>query len=69
VRLIIKYRDSAAVNCTKRAEPIDMPFWVLTGVSPVMHVLDGSAHWRHMANTTEPSMCGLEAAFLSNYLL
>ena len=26
----------------------------------------GGAHWRHLANTTEPSMCGGDAA-LSNY--
>jgi len=26
------------------------------------------AHWRHLANTTEPFMCGSDAAFLSNYL-
>ena len=25
------------------------------------------AHWRNLANTTEPSMCGGDAAFLSNY--
>jgi len=25
------------------------------------------AHWRHMANTTEPSVCDGDAAFLSNY--
>jgi len=33
------------------------------------HILDGSwdAHWRYLANTTEPSMCIGDAAFLSNY--
>jgi len=25
-------------------------------------VLDGGAHWRHVANTFEPSMCGGDAA-------
>jgi len=34
------------------------------------HVLGGSAHWRNLANTIEPSMCGGggggDAAFLSN---
>ena len=30
-------------------------------------VLHGGAHWCHMANTTEPSMCGSDATFLSNY--
>jgi len=29
------------------------------------HIL--GAHCRHLANTIEPSMCGGEAAFLSNY--
>jgi len=24
-------------------------------------------HWRHIANTIEPSICGGDAAFLSNY--
>jgi len=28
--------------------------------------LDGGAHWRHMANTIEPSMCSGDVA-LSNY--
>jgi len=27
------------------------------------------AHWRNLANTTEPSMCGGDEAFLSNYSL
>ena len=31
------------------------------------HVLDGRAHWRHLANTIEPSICSGDAAFLSNY--
>jgi len=31
------------------------------------HVLDGGAHWRHLANATEPSTCGGNAAFLSNH--
>jgi len=36
-------------------------------VGPREHVLDVGAHWRNLANTTEPSMCGGDAAFLSNY--
>jgi len=27
----------------------------------------GSVYWRHLVNTTEPSTCGSDAAFLSNY--
>jgi len=30
-------------------------------------VLDGSAHWRRLANAIEPSMSGGDEAFLSNY--
>ena len=30
-------------------------------------MLHGGAYWRHLANTTEPSMCGGDADFLSNY--
>jgi len=32
------------------------------------HVLDGVAIWRHLANTTEPSMCGDDAGFFVNLL-
>jgi len=33
-----------------------------------MHVLDGGARWRHLANTIiEPFMCGGDAVFLSSY--
>ena len=30
-------------------------------------MLNGNAHWRNLRNTIEPSMCGGDAAFLSNY--
>jgi len=36
-------------------------------VGPRKHVLDGGTHWLNLANTTEPSICGGDAAFLSNY--
>jgi len=36
-------------------------------MGPRKHVLDGGAHWRNRANMIEPSMCGGDAAFLSNY--
>ena len=55
------------MSCAKTAEPIEMSFAMSTRVGPRKHVLDGSAHWRHLANTTEPSMCGGDAASLSNY--
>jgi len=36
--------------------------WDVARVGPRMHVLDG-VHWSHLANITEPSMCGGFAAF------
>jgi len=48
------------------AEPIEMPFCLRTQASTRKHALDGGPHW-HVANTTEPSMCGGDVAFLSNY--
>jgi len=44
------------------AKPIKMPFGIWTHVGPRKHVLRGGAHGRHLANTTEPSMCGGDAA-------
>jgi len=49
------------------AKTTEMPFGVWTLVGPKKHVLDGGAHWHHLANTIEPSMCGGDVAFLSNY--
>jgi len=37
-------------------------------VCPRKHVLDEGVHWRNLVNTTEPSVCGGNAAFLSNYV-
>ena len=54
------------MSCTKAAGPIEMPFGMLTRVGPRNCVRWG-AHWHHLANTIEPSMCGGDAAFLSNY--
>ena len=50
----------------KTAEPIETPFGLWTRVGARNHVLDLSAHWRHLANVIEPTMCGGDAAFLSN---
>jgi len=36
-------------------------------MGPRKHVLDGGVHWRNLANTIGPSMCGGDAASLSNY--
>ena len=68
----------------KTAAPIEMPFGLRTPVGPMNHVLLGGpdpflqpffldfyisgAHWRHVANTTKPSMCGGDAALCQNSL-
>jgi len=39
-----------------------MPFRLRTQVRPRKHVLGGGAYWRHLANTIEPSMYGVDAA-------
>jgi len=51
------------VSCAKMAEPIEILFWVGTGVGQG-NVLGGGAHWRHLLNTIKPSMCGGDAAFV-----
>ena len=62
-RTIVKYRDSAdAVCCPKTAETIEMPIGTLSRVGPGNHLPAGNAHWRHTANTTEPSVYGGDAA-------
>jgi len=53
---VVKYMD------TLTAELIEMLFGIWTWVSPGNHVLDGGEHWRHLVNTTEPSVCGGDAA-------
>jgi len=51
------------------AEPIDLPFGLWTRAGQRKHKFDrirhgcanvprGRAHWRHLANTIEPSVCG-----------
>jgi len=49
------------------AEPIDLLFGLWTRMGPSKDVLHGDAHWRNLTNTTEASVCGGCAAFLSNY--
>ena len=51
-----------ASSCAKTTEPIEVLFGMWTPVGPENHVLNGGAHWRHLANTTEPSVCGGDAA-------
>jgi len=49
------------------AEPIEVPFGIWTQLVHGNIVLYGCAHWRHLANTIETSLCGGDAAFLLNY--
>ena len=46
----------------KTAEPIEIQFEMLSRMGPGNHVLDWSAHCRHLANMIEPSMCSGVAA-------
>jgi len=59
----------SAVSSAETAEPIDLPFGLWTQVSkrkPKFNRIrqlvpvypHGSAHWRYLANTIEPSVCG-----------
>jgi len=50
------------VSCAKTAEPIEMSFGIWTPVGARKHVLGAGAYWRHVANITEPSICGGDAA-------
>jgi len=50
-------RSVTFVSPAKTAEPIEMPFGIWTWVGPRKPVLGEGAHWRDLANTTEPSMC------------
>jgi len=38
------------------------------GLGPRKHVLDVGAHWRNLANTIEPSVCGGDAALCQTTL-
>jgi len=50
------------VSCAKTAEPIETLFGSWTRVGRRKHVLHGRAHWRHLANAFDPSVCGGHAA-------
>jgi len=45
-----------------QAVAIKIQFETLSLVGLRNRVLDVGAHWRHLANTTEPSVCGGDAA-------
>jgi len=55
------------VNCAKTAEPIEMPFLLLTRLNPVNHVLDGDTYGRQLANTIERSTCSSDAGYHRHY--
>ena len=54
------------VNPTKTAEPIETPFWVLDSAGPKGSMFSMRCTWRHLAITTEPSMCAGDAACCQN---
>jgi len=64
--IVKKVEGLSAMSCGKTAKLIEMLFEVWTWMDPRKDVLDGSAHWRHLANAIE-RLCGRGAAFLSNY--
>ena len=61
------FQQQCAMSCAKMAEPIEMPCGIWTWVSPSRHLLGEGAHWRHLANTIEPSVCVGDAACCQNY--
>jgi len=52
----------STVSCAKTDEPIKMWLGMWTRVGLREHVLDVCAHWCHLTNMTEASMCGGDAA-------
>jgi len=60
------------VSCAEAAKPIDLTFGLWTRVGWRKHKFNcirqtapicpqRRTHWRHLANTTEPSVCGRDA--------
>jgi len=47
----VTYRKTSSLE--KTAEPIELPFAIVSGVGARNRVLDGRARWRHLANTIE----------------
>jgi len=46
------------MSCAKTAVPVEMQFRMQSWMGPGNHALDGGAQRRHLANMTEPSICG-----------
>jgi len=59
-----KVQGLSAVSCAKTAEPINA-VWDAKWFGPKEASIRWDAHWRNLANTNEPSICGGDAAFLS----
>jgi len=68
---IVEYGDFA-VSCAETAEMIDLPFGLWTRVGRRKHKFSRirqvaptcphvTAHWRHLENRIEPSVCGGDA--------
>jgi len=66
------------VKCAEMAELIDLLFGLWTWVGQRKHKFNRirqvgpvcppvRAHWRHLANTIELSVCGSDGALMSNY--
>jgi len=64
--LCVCLRDTPAC-LAKWLKQIDMPSVVQTGVNLRNRALDGSAHWRHLANTIE--RCGLVSNCVDHLLI
>jgi len=50
------------VSPAKTAEPIKTVIWDVDLGGPKEPCIKWGAHWRHLANMTEPSVCGGDAA-------
>ena len=72
-RMCLGIPDNTAVSCAKMAELIDLPFGLCTQVGERKHKFNrifqvvsmcphARAHWRHLVNTIDPSVCGNNAA-------
>ena len=53
---IVKYRDFLSLAVQKTSEPI---IWDVDSGGSKEACIRWGAHCRHLANTTEPSMCGI----------
>ena len=57
-----------AMNCAKKAVPIEMQFAILSWVGSGTHVLFGGAYWRHLVNTNKPPVCSLGSRYFDHLL-